>query len=363
MNENENFDLDLAEEETESAPVESRRERRKKKSRRKRIAVTVICVLLGLILLLVAAFFILREIGRGSMTNDGGSVDFSSVSDAYQDSEGYVRYKDRLYKYNDEISCVLLMGVDDYEMSDNGERHQTDVNVLAVMDPVNKKISLIAISRDAMCNLEIYDDDTGEFVGMAKAQLALAYSYADNDEESCALTVKAVSDLFYGIEIPAYASIYMDGLSEVVDALGGVNVVPETSFGRFTAGREVCLKGSLTEAYIRPREHTVQGNNERMQRQNQLLRGMVVKALEIAREDPTQVVDIYGSVSDNVTTSLGLSMMVYLAAEAGGMSFDGNIHIVEGESVMGEGNHAEFYVDDDALFELVLDIFYIPVKD
>ena len=52
-----------------------------------------------------------------------------------------------------------------------------------------------------------------------------------------------------------------------------------------------------------------------------------------------------------------------LADAAADMSFDGNIYTVEGEAVMGKQQHAEFYVDEDALFELVLDIFYIPVKE
>ncbi len=336
---------------------------KKKMSKGKKILLIILCVIVGLILLAVATFFVMREIGRSNMTNDGSSLDFSSIESADQDEEGYVRYNGKFYKYNDAISCILLMGVDDYAKSDDGERHQTDVNVLAVMDPVNKKISLIAISRDAMCNMEIYDDDTGEFLGMANAQLALAYSYADNDEKSCELTVKAVSDLFFGIEIPAYAAIYLDGLSEVVDSVGGVDVVPMTSFGRFTQGEQVRLYGDLTEAYIRPREYTLQGNLERMQRQNQLLRGLMQKALAIVRQDPTQVVDIYGSVSDNVNTSLSLSMMIYLASEAGEMSFDGRIYSIEGEAVMGAQSHAEFNVDEDALFELMLDIFYIEIKE
>lgn len=342
---------------------ESKAQDTKKTSKGKKTALITVAVIVGLLLLLVAAFFILRAIGKSSMTSDGSSVDFSNVDGAELTDEGYVRYNGKLYKYNDEISCILLMGVDDYEKGDGSEPRQTDVNVLAVLDPVNEKISLIAISRDAMCNMEIYDIDTGEFEGMAKAQLALAYSYGGGGEKSCELTVNAVSDLFFGIEIPAYASIYLDGLSEIVDSVGGVDVTPMTSFGRFTKGETVRLKGGLTEAYIRPREYTLQGNSERMQRQNQLLRGLVQKALSVARTDPMQIIDIYGSVSDNVETSLGLAMMVYLADAASDMSFDGNIYTVEGEAVMGKQQHAEFYVDEDALFELVLDIFYIPVKE
>ena len=185
---------------------ESKAQDTKKTSKGKKTALITVAVIVGLLLLLVAAFFILRAIGKSSMTSDGSSVDFSGVDSAELTDEGYVRYNGKLYKYNDEISCILLMGVDDYEKGDGTEPHQTDVNVLAVLDPVNEKISLIAISRDAMCNMEIYDIDTGEFEGMAKAQLALAYSYGGGGEKSCELTVNAVSDLFFGIEIPAYAS-------------------------------------------------------------------------------------------------------------------------------------------------------------
>lgn len=334
----------------------------KKTSKAKKTVLVTLAVIAGLLLLLVAAFFVLKEIGRGSMTSDGSSLDFSTVDSAERTDEGLVRYNGKLYKYNDEISCVLLMGVDDYEKGDGSKPHQTDVNVLAVLDPVNERITLIAISRDTMCNMEVYDLETGEFEGMAKAQLALAYSYGDGGTKSCELTVQAVSELFFGVEIPAYASIYLDGLSEIVDSVGGVDVTPTTSFGRFTQGETVRLKGDLTEAYIRPREYTLQGNSERMQRQNQLLRGLVQKALSVARTDPTQIVEMYGSVSDNVDTNLGLAMMVYLADAASDMSFDGRIYTVEGEAVVGKQQHAELYVDEEALFELVLDIFYIPVK-
>ena len=39
-----------------------------------------------------------------------------------------------------------------------------------------------------------------------------------------------------------------------------------------------------------------------------------------------------------------------------------NVLKVAGESVLGEGNHAEFNVDETALFEMILSVFYVPVE-
>ena len=50
-------------------------------------------------------------------------------------------------------------------------------------------------------------------------------------------------------------------------------------------------------------------------------------------------------------------MMVYLAQQASGMHFSGDIVNVPGTSVMGAQKHAEYRVDPDALLEMVLDIF------
>ena len=49
------------------------------------------------------------------------------------------------------------------------------------------------------------------------------------------------------------------------------------------------------------------------------------------------------------------------AGIASGMQLDENVHKLEGESVMGAENHAEFNVDETALYELILEIFYEPI--
>lgn len=256
------------------------------------------------------------------------------------------------------------MGVDEEVKQDTGgvygNANQSDANILAVLDMRNQELTLVSISRDAMCTLDVLDS-TGAHVGTATAQLALAYSYGDGAERSCELTSAAVSRLFYDLPIPAYGSIYMQGIRQLVDSVGGVTVTPDASFSGFTAGQPVTLTGQRTENYIRYRADSTEGNNQRMQRQKQVVLALVNKMLAQVKEDPASVLALYNDVRRNITTNINTAMMVYLAQQASGMHFSGDIVNVPGTSVMGAQKHAEYQVDPDALLEMVLDIFYEPV--
>lgn len=338
---------------------------KKKMSKGTKTLLIIVCVLVGIALILAATVLILNAIGRSALTgNDALELPDNTAASFESLGAGTIRHNGKLYRYNDEITCILLMGVDGYDKQQSQSYHeynQSDVNVLAVIDPKNSKLTLLSVSRDTMVTLNLLDEN-GELTGTADAQLALAYSYGGDDEKSCELTSTAVSRIFYGLNIPAYASIYMNGISDLVDIVGGVTVTPSDSFNGFAAGKQVELKGGLTEQYIRFRESTVEGNNQRMQRQNQVLMALVYKALSVAKSNPTSVLDIYSSVQDNVTTNINTAMMVYLARQAVNLQFDGTVHTVPGHSEMGEQNHAVFVIDEDAFFEQILSIFYNPVE-
>ena len=217
---------------------------KKRMSRGTRVLVIIVCVLLAIALILVATVLILSAVGRNALTNDDG------VNIARDDVEalgsGTVRYNGQLYRYNTDIVTILLMGVDEEVKQDTGgvygNANQSDANILAVLDMRNQELTLVSISRDAMCTLDVLDS-TGAHVGTATAQLALAYSYGDGAERSCELTSAAVSRLFYDLPIPAYGSIYMQGIRQLVDSVGGVTVTPDASFSGFTAGLPVTLTG------------------------------------------------------------------------------------------------------------------------
>ena len=337
---------------------------KKKMKKGTKILLIIVGILVGIAIVMAAAVLILTAVGRDSMTDESG-MDLSAYAGEFESLDsGIIRYKGKLYQYNDEISCVLLLGIDTYqkqEFSGAVNNNQNDVNVLAILDPKNQKMTLLSISRDTLCTIDVLNDD-GTEAGTAQAQLALAYSYGDGAEQSCELTAKAVSRLFYGLKVPAFASIYMNGISDLVDLVGGVNVTPSESFNGFNAGQQYELKGDLTEKYIRFRESTVEGNNQRMEHQNQVILSLVYKGLHNAKSNPSSVLDLYSGVKDNTSTNVNTAMMVYLAQQAVKLDFDGQIHKVPGHSELGEQNHAVFIVDEDAFFEQVLGIFYNEIK-
>ena len=78
---------------------------------------------------------------------------------------------------------------------------------------------------------------------------------------------------------------------------------------------------------------------------------LVNKMLAQVKEDPASVLALYNDVRRNITTNINTAMMVYLAQQASGMHFSGDIVNV----------HAGYQVNPDALLEMVLDIFYEPV--
>lgn len=335
---------------------------KKRMSRGTRVLVIIVCVLLAIALILVGTVLILSAVGRSSLREQ----DTMNITrdDVEALGSGTVRYNGRLYRYNSDIISILLMGVDEEVKQDAdgvyGNANQSDANILAVLDLRNKELTLVSISRDAMCTLDILDS-SGAHVGTATAQLALAYSYGDGAERSCELTSAAVSRLFYDLPIPAYGSIYMQGIRQLVDSVGGVTVTPDVSFRGFTAGQAVTLTGQRTEDYIRYRADSTEGNNQRMQRQKQVVLALVHKMLAQVKEDPASVLTIYNNVRRNTTTNVNTAMMVYLAQQASGMHFSDDIVNVPGTSVMGAQKHAEYQVDPDALLEMILDIFYEPV--
>lgn len=347
----------------EERPEKQTHQKKKKLSKGTRILRNIVIVIVIIALLLAAAVLILDRFGHGRMT--GSDANLTPIDDAELDNAGRVRYKGQLYEYKKDISTILLMGVDSRSKEDSegefGGSNQSDMNVLAVLDPTTKQITLINISRDSMVEMEVLDS-LGNSAGTARAQLALAYSYGDGGDASCRLTQNAVSGLFFDLPIHAYGSIYLNGVADLVGEIGGVTVKSLETFGEFHEGETVTLTRSNTESYIRHRDHTVDGNNQRMERQKQVLMAMAKTMLSRIKARPISILTVYDAVKRNVTTNLNTGSMLYLARRAVGMQMNDSVLKVPGESVLGEGNHAEYQVDETALFEMILSVFYKPVE-
>lgn len=111
---------------------------------------------------------------------------------------------------------MLLLGVDrseerkgSSEYGSSDKNYRSDSMMVARVDPKNKKITLVSLHRDTAI-------DFGSEYGVKK--LNACYSLG-----GAPLAVKTVSE-FADVPIEHYAEIDFDGLVEIVDALGGIEV-------------------------------------------------------------------------------------------------------------------------------------------
>lgn len=280
--------------------------------------------------------------------------------------EGEIRYQGKVWVYNEEMLTFLCLGIDkggEVKAAENLQKGgQADAIFLVALDLAQKKISVIGVNRDTMTEISAYDKD-GLYIGKEVAQIALQHAYGDGLEESCERTVEAVSHLFYGLPIHGYCAVNMGVIGILNDAVGGVDVtVAEDIFDdsglKWKAGEHLHLEGDEAHDFVRSREHTAGGATARLARQKQYLQSFIVQAMQAVKQDMTLPVKLYTQIAPYMVTNISSDEVVYLAGQALSCSFEeSDIHTMAGELRMGE-KYEEFYQDDRALYELILDVFY-----
>ena len=206
-------------------------------------------------------------------------------------------------------------------------------------------------------------------MGQYTKQITLQHGYGDGMELSCERSVAAVSRLFYNLPISGYAAINMGAIPALNDAVGGVQVTvlddviyPEYDMD-LHQGEEVTLTGHQAYWYVRGRnENVFNSSSLRLERQKQFLTTFIAQAKNKAVTNPSIAVDLYNTISKYMVTDIDITKFTYLASEALGYNFDiDHLYTMQGETLMGD-KYEEFYVDDDALYQLIIDVFYEPVE-
>ncbi len=359
-------------------PTARRRYRRRILIRR---IITVLLVLLITILLLVllaaGAVLWMNAHGRSSLLKRQEERPDQMEQMAEEETtpaglpDGAIRYNGKTYLYKEDILTFLCMGIDrkgEVEAADNlFQGGQADSLFLAVLDPDEKRIRIIGINRDTMTEINVYDAN-GLYAGKQVAQIALAHAYGEGLEESCENTLEAVSNLFYGLPIHGYCALNMSVISTVNDAVGGVDVtIPASLVGKeegWTEGEQVHLMGEAAYTFIHYRDTKVDRSaEERLERQKQYLHAFVDQAKEAMRADMTLPLKLYTQVTPYMVTDITADEAVYLAGQALSYSFSPeDIYGMEGHVEMGE-TFEEFYQDDTALYEMILEIFYEELQE
>lgn len=129
------------------------------------------------------------------------------------------------------------------------------------------------------------------------------------------------------------------------------------------AGTKVTLKGAQAEMYVRSRDAYFGGaesNSKRMERQKQYLTSFASKALQETKKDITVPLTLFDVASEYMVTDLNAAKVSYLVSILSKVGLEESSFLtVPGEAVLNEQTgYAEFMVDDKALYEMILDVFY-----
>ncbi len=200
---------------------------------------------------------------------------------------------------------MLLLGTDGRPGEEN---YRADTIILARIDPTEKQVTLISIPRDTMIT---YNGET--------MKINAAHTY-----DGAAGMVTAVEELC-GIDIAHYAEISFDGLVELVDALGGVEVYVPDRVDDSKAGDVVIetglqtLDGEAALTFCRSRAY-VDGDYTRMRHQRIFVAALANTILN--EMDATDLPSVIESVADMVATDLSVSDILSLANAMRGLDTD-----------------------------------------
>ncbi|OMP66125.1 LCP family glycopolymer transferase [Domibacillus epiphyticus] len=192
---------------------------------------------------------------------------------------------------------VLLMGVDERE-NDEG---RSDTMIL--MSIADDSVKMLSIPRDT--RVTIAEKGTEDKINHA-------YAFGGID-----MAAKTVED-FLDMPVDYYVKMNMEGLEELVDAVGGVTVVNPFAFsykGDVFPEGTLTLNGKEALNYSRMRYEDPQGDFGRQMRQRQVIQFIIEKG--DAQWNILKYNDILDAVASNVETNLSISDMISIQKQYG----------------------------------------------
>lgn len=267
------------------------------------------------------------------------------------------------YYPRQDITVVMVLGIDQYGPVDESEGYinpgAADMAMLLIFDDRDESCTVLQLNRDTMLEMPVLGVG-GKPAGTYFGQLALSHTYGSGLEDSCENTRKTISDFLYGIRIDYYVAMNMDAIAILNDAVGGVTVNVTDDFSQvdptITMG-QVTLHGEQAIRFVRTRKDVGdQLNLSRIDRQKEYVGSFLKKFRSSYHADLTFAANTYDQILPYIVTDCSLNTITSLMDRYGDYEIR-EVVTPKGENVMGE-EYFEFYVDEEALDELILRLFY-----
>lgn len=226
-----------------------------------------------------------------------------------------------------EPISILLLGVDTGDLG-RTERGRSDTMMVVTVNPNTKKSTMMSIPRDTYT----------EIVGYGTSdKINHAYAFGGNS-----MAINSVQNLL-DIPIDYYVTVNMAGIQEIVNAVGGVDIVSPLTFTSsgytFYEGDVNHLDGAAALAFARMRYEDPNGDTGRQARQRLIIEGVVDKMTSASTLVNYQ--NILGSLSNNVQTNF--QMKDYLALQ-------GNDYLVAARNITSEQMGGSGGMGEDGIY-------------
>lgn len=258
------------------------------------------------ILLMLLAIFATTLVAAGVYVTSAYNFSTNALSKTFKDFDTSSS-KSQAIKQTKPFS-ILLMGVDtgSVERKDKWAGN-SDSMILVTVNPKTKKTTMTSLERDILINLSGPEDND-----MNGAQAKLNAAYASGGAQMAIMTVQDLLD----IKIDNYIQINMQGLVDLVDAVGGITVTNEFDFPisieetepDYTASVAPGthkINGDQALVYSRMRHQDPTGDYGRQKRQREVIQKVLKKVL--ALNSVSSYKKILSAVSSNMRTNIEIS--------------------------------------------------------
>lgn len=207
-----------------------------------------------------------------------------------------------------EPLTILLMGVDMDQATRGGdwEGGRSDSMILVTVNPQTKETNMMSLTRDIMVEIA---EANGESSGTVEK---LNHSYSYGQAPMAIATIEKMMD----INIDHYIEINMDGLVELVDAVGGIEVnntlgfpisisEHEPAYTSIVQPGQQLVNGDQALVYARMRYDDPEGDIGRQRRQREVITAIIKKLLQL--DGLTQYKKILTAISNNMRTNIEIS--------------------------------------------------------
>ena len=251
----------------------------------------VILTLLGIIVLLIGGVsaYGIKFMGEASQTVNRISKQSDRVS---------AKRDDRVSIDDQEPISVLLLGLDTGGLG-RTEQGRSDTMMVVTVNPQQKKSTIISLDRDIYTNI----------VGYGTVD-KLNHAYAFGGVEMAMDSIEQLLD----IPIDHYVTINLDGMKDLIDAVGGIEIDNKIDFtldGVHVPEGKQTVDGETGLAYARMRHEDPEGDIGRQARQREVVTKIVNKVVSL--DGVSNYRKLLDAAGNNVTTDLDWDDMLDIA--------------------------------------------------